>query len=54
MSMYELLRHFADSYGLVVMFVIFIGLCAWPFRPGARKYNRDAATSIFKDEDDGE
>lgn len=54
MSLYEQLRHFADSYGLVVIFVIFLGLCAWPFRPGSRQHNRDAATSIFKDQDDGE
>ena len=54
MSMYEQLRHFADSYALVVVLVLFLGLCAWPFRPGARKHNRDAANSIFKDQDDGE
>lgn len=54
MSLYETLRHFADSYGLIAMFVIFLGLCAWPFRPGARKHNRNAARSIFKDQDDGE
>ena len=54
MSMYEQLRHFADSYGLVAIFLIFLALCAWPFRPGSRKHNREAATSIFKDQDDGE
>lgn len=54
MSFYENLRHFADSYGLVAMLVVFLALCAWPFRPGARKHNRAAAKSIFKDQDDGE
>ena len=54
MSLYETLRHFADSYGLIAMFVIFLGLCAWPFRPGARKHNRNAARSIFKDQEDGD
>ncbi|MFN3621224.1 cbb3-type cytochrome oxidase subunit 3, partial [Sphingorhabdus sp.] len=54
MSLYEQLRHFADSYALVAIFVVFLGLCAWPFRPGARTHNHNAAHSIFKDQDDGE
>ncbi len=53
MSLYDTLRHFADSYGLVVMIALFLLLCAWPFRPGSKQYNRNAATMIFKDEDDG-
>ncbi|MGC1270138.1 MAG: cbb3-type cytochrome c oxidase subunit 3 [Croceibacterium sp.] len=53
-STYDLLRHLADSWGLVVMLVIFIGLAAWPFRPGARRYNDDAANLIFKDDNDGQ
>ncbi len=54
MSFYENLRHFADSYGLVVIFILFLTLCAWPFRPGAKRRNRDAARSIFEDENNGE
>ena len=54
MSVYETLRHFADSYALVVMLVLFIGLCDWPFRPGAKKRNRDAANLIFEGQADGE
>ncbi|OYW46198.1 MAG: cytochrome C oxidase Cbb3 [Novosphingobium sp. 12-63-9] len=53
MSTYDVLRHLADSWGLVVMAGIFVGLCLWPFRPGARQYADEAATSIFKDENDG-
>jgi len=53
-STYETLRHLADSWGLIVMFVVFAGLIAWPFRPSARQHNHDAARIIFKDEDDGE
>ncbi len=52
--MYETLRHFADSYGLAAMMVAFLALCAWPFRPGARQHNQNAANSIFKDMPDGE
>jgi cytochrome c oxidase cbb3-type subunit 4 len=54
MSAYDTLRHFADSWALVAMLVIFLTLCLWPFRPGAKARNRDAATLIFKDENDGE
>ena len=50
---YDALRHFADSWGLLLMVITFIALSAWPFRPGARKRNRDAAEAIFKDENDG-
>jgi cytochrome c oxidase cbb3-type subunit 4 len=54
MSTYETLRHFADSYGLVITMLLFVGLCAWPFRPGAKHRNHEAAHSILKDQDDGE
>jgi cytochrome c oxidase cbb3-type subunit 4 len=52
-STYDALRHLADSWGLVVMTLVFLGLCLWPFRPGAKDHNRTAATMIFeKDNDD--
>ncbi len=50
---YNDLRHFADSWGLVVMGVIFLTLIAWPFRKGQRQRNHDAATMIFRDDDNG-
>ncbi|MBC2665635.1 cbb3-type cytochrome c oxidase subunit 3 [Novosphingobium flavum] len=53
MSHYDTLRHLADSWGLVVMTAVFLCLCAWPFRPGARRANETAATMIFEDEDNG-
>jgi len=52
MSRYELMRHLADSWGLVAMGVVFLALCLWPFRPGARSHNHAAAQAIFEDEDD--
>lgn len=52
MSFYDNLRHFADSHGLVVMFVLFLVLCVWPFLPGAKSRNNAAANSIFKDDHD--
>ncbi len=54
MSAYDTLRHFADSWALLLMLGIFLGLCFWPFRPGADARNREAATMIFKDDNDGE
>jgi len=54
MTDYETLRHFADSYGLVVTMLLFLALCAWPFRPGARDRNFRAARSILEDQEDGE
>ncbi|MEL7446689.1 MAG: cbb3-type cytochrome c oxidase subunit 3 [Pseudomonadota bacterium] len=53
MSFYEILRHFADSYGLAIIFGLYLLLCTWHFRPGARKHVEDAKHSIFKDDHDG-
>jgi len=53
-STYDALRHFADSWGLLAMTVVFLIFVAWPLRPGARDDNRNAAFMIFKDETDGE
>ena len=50
---YDALRHFADSYGLVAMVVIWLTFAGWAFRPGSRESNREAANMIFKDDDHG-
>lgn len=50
---YNTLRHLADSWGLIVMVIVFVSLCLWPFRPGARDGNENAANLIFKDDDNG-
>ena len=50
-STYDALRHFADSWGLLAMGVVFVVLAAWPFRPGARSINEDAARMIFREDD---
>jgi cytochrome c oxidase cbb3-type subunit IV len=52
-STYDALRHFADSWGLLAMVVAFACLTAWPFRPGARSANDEAARMIFRDDDNG-
>ncbi len=51
MSLYDHLRHFADSYGLLALILLFFGLCLWVFRPGAKQHNQEAARSIFTDEE---
>ena len=50
---YDALRHFADSWGLVGMAVLFLILVGWTFRKGSRARHHDAAHMIFKDEDNG-
>ena len=52
-STYEFLRQMADSWGLLGMTVLFLVLALWPFRPGAKDRNREAANLIFKDDNDG-
>ncbi|MEM7779745.1 MAG: cbb3-type cytochrome c oxidase subunit 3 [Pseudomonadota bacterium] len=53
MSFYELFRHFADSYGLIMIFGLYLLLCGWHFLPGSRKRVSDAKNSIFKEDDHG-
>ena len=36
MSTYDTLRHLADSWGLLALFVFFTGVVAFAFRPGSR------------------
>ncbi|HKL69522.1 cbb3-type cytochrome c oxidase subunit 3 [Salibaculum sp.] len=51
METYSLLRHFADSWMLLALFIFFIGTWFWAFRPGSRPVHDDAANSIFRNED---
>lgn len=52
-STYEAMRHFADSWGLALMVLAFLILCAWPFRPSARRNYDEAANMIFADDNLG-
>ncbi len=40
---YESLRIAADSWGLLYLVILFVGLCLYVFRPGSRKHAEDAA-----------
>ncbi len=53
-STYEAMRHFADSWGLALMVLAFLILCAWPFRPSARRNYDEAANMIFADDSLGD
>jgi cytochrome c oxidase cbb3-type subunit IV len=47
---YHFLRHFADSWGLLFLTLVFVGIAVWTLRPGA-KY--DSQSSIpFRNDDE--
>jgi cytochrome c oxidase cbb3-type subunit 4 len=47
---YHAMRTFADSWGLLYMTVVFLGIVLWTLRPGARKAGEDAAKIPFKED----
>ena len=47
---YETLRIFADSWGLVYLAVVFVGVVLWAFRPGSRAHYEDAANIPLKED----
>ncbi|MCL4065974.1 cbb3-type cytochrome c oxidase subunit 3 [Pseudomonas sp. GX19020] len=51
MELYSFLRATADSWGLLLMFLMFVGIAFWAFRPGSRKVHDEIASSIFRNED---
>lgn len=50
MDTYSLLRRVADSWFLVALTLVFVGVVLFVFRPGARRAQQDAAESIFRNE----
>ena len=48
MDTYSLLRHFADSWFLLLMTAFFLGCVLWAFRPGSRAIHDDAARTPFR------
>lgn len=51
MNSYDLARHFADSWGLAFMVILFVSFIAWTFRRSARAHHDDAAAIIFRDDE---
>ncbi len=48
---YETMRHFADSWGLLVMVIFFAGAVGLALRPGARAAHEEARMIPFRDEE---
>ena len=53
MDTYSLLRAFADSWMLLALTTIFVGVCLWAVRPGSRPLHDDAANAIFRHDTPG-
>lgn len=51
MDLYSFLRQFADSWAMLVIFVVFILVVIWAFRPGSRRIHEDIANIPFRHED---
>ncbi len=51
MSTYDTLRHFADSWGLIFLTLVFVSVLLWVARPGARRRYGEQADIPFKYDD---
>lgn len=51
METYTALRHFADSWALLLMFLFFLGVIWWAFRPGSHRAHDESASIPFRHED---
>lgn len=49
--MYDLLREFADSWGMLAMLLIFLGIVVYAFRPGTKKLYEDISDIPFRNEE---
>ncbi|MGB8813169.1 MAG: cbb3-type cytochrome c oxidase subunit 3 [Paracoccaceae bacterium] len=50
METYSFLRAFADSWALLALTALFLGVVFFAFRPGSRKVQDEAANLIFRNE----
>jgi cytochrome c oxidase cbb3-type subunit IV len=50
---YDALRHFADSWGLLLLAAIFVFVILWINRPGSRDRYRKQADIPFKHDKEG-
>ena len=50
-DIYTITRAFADSWALLVMFAMFIGIILFAFRHGSNKVHADIANIPFRHED---
>jgi len=54
MDIYSTLRHLADSWFLLVMFVFFVGVVLYTLRPGSKQLHDDSAQIPFRNDSPGE
>lgn len=47
---YGTLRHMADSWGLLYLTVVFVGVILFTFRPGTKKQADDTAQIPFRED----
>lgn len=47
---YDTMRQFADSWGLLALFLFFVGVIVFTFRPGSRKAADEAANIPLKED----
>ena len=47
---YETLRQLADSWGLLYLFVLFVAIVLFTFRPGSKAAAEDIAQIPFKED----
>jgi cytochrome c oxidase cbb3-type subunit 4 len=51
MATYTFLRELADSWALLVMSGVFLGIVLWAFRPGSARVHARTADIPFRHED---
>jgi len=49
-SMYDAMRQFADSWGLLYMFLVFLAVIAFVLRPGAKQHAQRASRIPLDDD----
>lgn len=48
---YSTFRQFADSWGLLYLFLMFVGVIFFTFRPGSKKTAEEVAQIPLKEDD---
>jgi len=51
METYSLLREFADSWMLLLLFCVFVGIWFWVIRPGSGTVHDEAKHMIFRNDE---
>ena len=48
---YDVFREFSDSWGLLYLFALFVGILIYTFRPGSKKVADQVAQIPLKEDD---